>query len=122
MKGGVGRRPYRCDDFTRLLLCRPNEQQPTSGGLPCAPQYRWFGVNNGLLMMRLDRIRANLSEYWGQIMRVIREKAYRAPRFSMYHDKIPPNVMKQCVLAGCAALLALASHLIRLFSCAVLTA
>lgn len=79
---------------SRLSHCSPGEPAP-KGALPCAPQYGWQGVNNGALLMRLDRIRSNLKEYWGKIMGIISEKAYRSSRFSHLHELLPENLMKQ---------------------------
>ena len=64
-------------------------------GLPASKVYDWQGVNNGVMLWRLDRIRAHLAEYWEEIMRIIREKAYRSSRFAGFHTKLPDNVMKQ---------------------------
>ena len=62
--------------------------------MPCAPQYGWYGVNNGAMMWRVDRIRAHLAEYWEEIMRIVNEKAYRSPRFAEFHATLTDNIMK----------------------------
>lgn len=54
-----------------------------------------MGVNNGVMMWRIDRIRERLGEYWGEIMRIVRERAYLAPRFERFHGGLPEGVRKQ---------------------------
>lgn len=82
--------PYSCRPVS--CACRPGASPP-HGALPCAPQFGWSGVNNGVMMWRIDRIREHLAEYWEEVMRIINEKMYRAPRFAAYHAKIPSNLL-----------------------------
>lgn len=76
-------------------LLRSTKEWKEFDGLPASKVYDWQGVNNGVMLWRVDRIRAHLAEYWEEIMRIIKEKAYRSSRFAGFHTKLPDNVMKQ---------------------------
>ena len=76
-------------------LLRSTKEWKEFDGLPASKVYDWQGVNNGVMLWRIDRIRAHLAEYWEEIMRIIKEKAYRSSRFAGFHTKLPDNIMKQ---------------------------
>lgn len=62
---------------------------PPAWPLPSGPQFRWGGVNSGVLLMHLDRIRAHAGEYWDAVMRVVRERGYLSPRFESLRQHLP---------------------------------
>lgn len=51
----------------------------------------WGGVNTGVFMMHLDRIRAHSNVYWGEVMRIVNEGGRAAARFNSSTSLITPE-------------------------------
>jgi hypothetical protein len=60
-----------------------------------SPEFAVGGMNAGVLLISLERMRSEpggLADYWNEVVRIVSEKGHKAPRFNATHHLHPDNL------------------------------